>query len=142
MSREISLSALYGTVITENGRFTAEVIRLFQEITRNRRINTGTAQPFTIASGIVTIGTNYSYFSIDTQSAAASDDLDTISGGNEGDLIFIKAGSAARTVVLKDGTGNIITEGGVDLSIDSDEDLAMLHFNGTKWVAKLINVSA
>ena len=142
MSREISLSALYGTVITENGRFTAEVIRLFQEITRNRRINTGTAQPFTIASGIVTIGTNYSYFSIDTQSAAASDDLDTISGGNEGDLIFIKATNAARTVVLKDGTGNIKTEGGVDLSLDNSDDLAILHHDGTFWKAQILNISA
>lgn len=142
MSRNISLNAAVFNPLTSEGRFTPEMIRLFQEIVGNRRINTGVAQPITISGGIITLGANYSYFSVDTQAAAASDDLDTISNGNEGDLIFIKAANAARTVVLKDGTGNIKTNGGVDLSLDNSDDLVVLHFDATSWKADLWNVSA
>ena len=142
MSRLISINAAQHNPVTPEGKFTPEMIRLFQEIVSNRRINTGVAQPMTIASGVITLGANFSYFVVDTQAAAASDDLDTISNGNEGDLIFIKAANAARTVVLKDGSGNIKTNGGADLSLDNSDDLAVLHFDGTSWKADLWNVSA
>ena len=118
------------------------MIRFLQDIVSNRRISTGTAQPLTIASGVITLIVNFSYFSVDTQAADASDDLDTINGGEEGDLVFIKATNAARTIVLKDGTGNILTNGGGDLSLDNSDDLAVLHFDGTNWKADVWNVSA
>lgn len=142
MSRKSSINAAIYNPITPDGKFTPEMVRLLQDIVSNRRINTGVGQPITIASGVITIGANYSYFVIDTEAAAASDDLDTISGANEGDLIFIKAANAARTVVLKDGTGNIKTNGSADLSLDNSDDLAVLHFDGTSWKADLWNISA
>ncbi|MCI0406707.1 MAG: hypothetical protein L0209_11710 [candidate division Zixibacteria bacterium] len=108
----------------------------------DRELNTGTAQPRTISGGAIEKIGKFSYYSIDTEASAASDDLDTISGGNEGDLIFIKAANSARTVVLKNGTGNIKTEGSVNLSMDNTEDLAILHFDGTSWKAALWNIGA
>lgn len=145
MSRRDSIhAALQNPVIIEGkpGKFTPEMVRLLQDIVGKRRINTGFVQPLTISAGIVTIGPNFSYFSIDTEAAAASDNLDTISGANEGDLIFVKAANAARTVVVKDGTGNIKTSGGVDLSLDNSDDLVVLHFDGTSWKANLWDISA
>lgn len=137
-----ALNAIHNKPVNDDGYFTQEMRRLFQEIVNNRRINTGTAQPRTIAAGVITLVANFSYFNVDTEIAAASDDLDTINGGSEGDLIFIKAANAARTVVIKDGTGNIKTNGGVDLSLDNSDDLIVLHFDGVSWKADLWNVSA
>lgn len=123
-----------------NGHFSPEFIRLLNAIITDRKVNTGEAQPRTIASGAIMTLPGYSYYSVDTQSSSASDDLETISGGNEGDLIFIKAADDSRTVVIKDGTGNIKTNGSVDLSLDNTDDLAILHSDGTVWKCDLWNI--
>lgn len=130
------------TDIVNSVTLSPEFVRLLNEIISNRRISAGAAQPITIAAGAITLSQNFSYFVLDTESAAASDDLDTINGGNVGDIIFIEAANAARTVVIKDGTGNIKTNGSVDLSLDNSDDLAMLFYTGTSWKADIWNVSA
>lgn len=75
----------------------------------------------TIASGVITA--NYTNVRVDTQSAAATDDLDTIDTCTTGDIIYIRAANSARTVVIKDGTGNIQTDGSVDFSLDNANDI-------------------
>ncbi|MBX4215920.1 hypothetical protein KW797_03150 [Candidatus Parcubacteria bacterium] len=143
MSRKISIQRITAVrVVTPDGYFTAEAIRFFEDVISNRRINAGRKQPLAIAGGIVTIGINFSYLSIDTEGGAASDDLDTIAGGNEGDVLFVEAADSARTIVLKDGAGNIACAGGADISLGHADDLAMLLFDGTKWKASLWDISA
>lgn len=88
----------------------------------------------TIASGAVTITDNY--HTIDTESDAASDDLDTINGGVTGMLLTVVAANAARSVVLKDGTGNINagaagTPG--DITLDEVENAVTLVYTGSAW---------
>ena len=62
----------------------------------------------TIAAGVVTIVSTYStFYDIDTQSDDATDDLDTINGGEDGEIIIIRAEDAARTVVVKHDADNI-----------------------------------
>src|SRR4030042_462522 len=63
-----------------------------------------TATELTIADGAVT--KTRAYHSVDTEADAGSDELDTISGGAEGDVLFIRSESAARTVIVKHNTGN------------------------------------
>lgn len=63
------------------------------------------ASTLTIASGAITV--TGSHHLIDTESAAASDDLDTINGGRDGDILILQTVSSSRDVTLKDGTGNI-----------------------------------
>ena len=58
-----------------------------------------------------------SYHDVDTQAGAASDDLDTINGGNIGSFLVLRPENAARTVVLKDGTGNLVLAG--DFTMDT-----------------------
>lgn len=89
------------------------------------------ATELTIASGVITA--TQSLHSVDTESDAASDDLDTINGGSTVPFLFISPISDARSVVLKHGTGNIECPGGVDLTLAEDDDFAMLVWNGTKW---------
>lgn len=88
----------------------------------------------TISSGVITItGTNHT---VDTESDAASDDLDTINTGADGDILIIRAENAARTVVIKDGTGNIETADGSDITLDETEKVVTLEFDAalSKWL--------
>lgn len=82
----------------------------------------------TISSGAITVtGTHHT---IDTESDAASDDLDTINGGSDGMIIIIRAENTARTVVIKNGTGNIETPDDNDITLDTTEKEVMLKYDG------------
>jgi hypothetical protein len=61
----------------------------------------------------------------------ATDDLDTILGGIEGDLLLLRAANDARSIVIKDGTGNILMP--ADMTLDNTEDIELLYFDGTNW---------
>ena len=79
------------------------------------------ATELTIASGVITVTQNY--HKIDTESAAASDDLDTITAGTNvaaGHVLHLRVESAARTVVLKTGTGGSdnLDIGDSDITLD------------------------
>jgi len=80
----------------------------------------------TIAAGVVTI-TN-SIHAIDTEAAAATDDLDTISGGTTGQLLVLSADNSARDVVLKDGTGNLRLS--ADFTMTHIQDRIVLVYDG------------
>lgn len=90
----------------------------------------------TIATGAITVtGVKHT---IDTEADAASDDLDTINGGSDGQVLFIRANNDARTVVLKHNTGNIYCTGLADITLDNYSDTIALDYSGTlsKWVVR------
>jgi hypothetical protein len=85
----------------------------------------------TIASGVVTA--SQAYHTIDTEAAAASDNLDTINGAAAGLILVVRAANDARTVVAKDGTGNLRLAN--DFSMNSDTDaLTLFSPDGTIWI--------
>lgn len=88
------------------------------------------ASELTIASGVITV--TQTYHDVDTESDGASDDLDTINGGVAGQLLILRAEHTDRTVVLKNGTGNI--KSGADITLDSTDDTATLIYDGTNWL--------
>ncbi len=91
-----------------------------------------TEESLTIASGV--ISPTKSNVVLDTEGAAASDDLVTINNGAAGRMITLTIANAARTVVLKHATGNLRIPGGADLTISStDTKLQAIH-NGTNWI--------
>jgi len=73
------------------------------------------ATELTIAAGVITV--TQTYHSVDTAADAATDDLDTIAGVSEGQIVILVAEHTDRTVVLKNGTGNLIL--GTDISLDN-----------------------
>ncbi len=85
----------------------------------------------TIASGEITI--SQSLNTVDTEGDAASDDLETINGGTEGDILCLIAENDSRTVVIKHGTGNIYSNNAADFSLDSVLKIAVLIFDSTVW---------
>ena len=89
----------------------------------------GAASELTIADGVVT--KTQAHHHIDTASDGATDDLDTISGGAEGDVIIIRAEHTDRSIVVKDGTGNIDCD--ADITLDTTEKFVVLIYDGTNW---------
>jgi len=79
-----------------------------------------------IASGVATVTS--SYVEIDTEAAAATDDLDTINGGSDGDILIMKILTNSRVVTIKAGTGNIILAGAVDFVMNNVKDKIMLMY--------------
>lgn len=90
----------------------------------------------TIATGAVTI--TKSHHRIDTEGAASSDDLDTISGAESNQLLILRPVNGARTVVIKHNTGNIMCMGEADISLETQQDWVWLLYDpvATKWYAQ------
>lgn len=93
-------------------------------------INSEDAVTVYISGGIITASQNF--LSVDTEAAGASDDLATINGGVEGNMLTLKANNSARTVVVKDATGNLQTVG--DFSLTHVNDRIVLKKSGTNWI--------
>jgi hypothetical protein len=84
----------------------------------------------TIATGAITVLADWHW--VDTEGAAATDDLDTINGGYEGRRIVLYAANNARDVVVKDGTGNLRLAG--DFTLTHADDSIELIFRSSVWV--------
>lgn len=82
----------------------------------------------TIAAGEITL--TQSVHTVDTQSDAADDDLDTINFPSTLNLALLLAENSGRTVTLKHGTGNIATGDGSDVAIP-DNGFLVVYYDGT-----------
>jgi parallel beta-helix repeat protein len=71
---------------------------------------------------------------IDTEAAAAADDLDTLLAGFIGQTVILRSYNAGRVITVRDGTGNIQTAGGVARVLDNTRDMLTLVWDGTAWV--------
>ena len=120
-------------VSTDNFSTSKEAIKVNNTTGQARilRLATTPATTLTIASGVITM--TQTAHKVDTQAAAASDDLDTISGGVEGDIIILEPANDARTVVIT-VAGNIKTSTGASKSLDNYGDSFMARFDGTNWI--------
>ncbi len=85
----------------------------------------------TIASGAVTV--TAPMMVIDTEAGAATDDLDTISGGATGQVLIIQSANSARDVVVKHGTGNLFLTGRVDFTLTGTRDKLVLLYSAPEW---------
>ena len=117
----LSFEQYVRSALTQIERWSYAVSNVLSDVVRTE---------LTIASGIITVNRNY--HSVDTESNAASDDLDTINGGSDGMTLIIRADNSARTVVVKDGTGNI--QGPGDVTLDNAQDTCTLIYDATQAV--------
>lgn len=94
----------------------------------------GPAQAVTISGGVIDI-TSYpdkSLFTVDTEAAAATDDLDTITDSSpDGKIIILKGFDNTRDVTVKDGTGNIQIAG--DFTFSHNRDAIVLQKVTSGW---------
>lgn len=87
----------------------------------------------TIASGVITV--TGVYHTVDTEGDAATDDLVTINGGSDGQILILRTENDARNVVLK-STGNIDLVADVTLS-SADSPIELIYDGAlSKWLQR------
>ena len=109
--------------------------RLIKSLSAAGLLNPAASTLLTIASGSITATQNW--HRVDTEGAASSDNLDTITAGADGQLLILRTVADGRDVVIKHGTGNILAAGGADITLGLAGDLAILIYDGnlSKWLA-------
>jgi len=70
-----------------------------------KQINLTDPTELTINAGAITVTQGFHH--VDTEGDAVDDNLDTINGGTIGDELTLKATNTDRTIILRDGVGNI-----------------------------------
>ena len=90
------------------------------------------ATELTISTGDVAI--TQSYHRIDTQSDDATDNLDGMTGGNDGAILIIRPENDARTVVVRHNQNaanakNILLAGGSSATLDDIEDYVLFIYD-------------
>jgi len=88
-----------------------------------------TGPNLTIAGGVITV--THSFHRVDTEGAAAADDLDTIYGGVNGSLLILGQVAAAQDVTLTNNTDNLRLAG--DFTLDTISSKIMLVKSGANW---------
>lgn len=139
MSQQIgNISEEITNVITSAGLTPDATLTQLQEslgtvndLTVNGKLNTAPSTA-TISTGSIAYAR--AYMVIDTEAAAATDDLDTITGGTAGDVLRITSANNARDITITHLTGNIFLRDGADITLIRTEDSITLVFDGTQWV--------
>jgi hypothetical protein len=103
---------------------------IISAVRRNLRVSAETE--LTIATGAITA--TQSHHTIDTEADAASDTLETISGGVTGQLYLFGASNDARSVIVDCGTGNIECPGDEDFTLAEDDDYFVTIYDGANHV--------
>ncbi|MBA7684827.1 hypothetical protein ES703_93240 [subsurface metagenome] len=122
----------FGTYLDQAVKQASSVI--FGGAVINGKFTLGTPTELTIAGGAITV--TRSNHEVDTQGDAGTDNLDTINGFTDGMILVLKAKHPARTVVVRDGVGNIELEGGVNMELDNmAKKLYLFYDDGTvpRW---------
>lgn len=89
----------------------------------------GPGTTLTISSGTITV--TGSYHLVDTEGAAATDDLTTIEGGVAGQILYLRTANSGRDVTLKSGAGLLL---GSDVLLNGSGDVVQLiRINSTTW---------
>jgi hypothetical protein len=88
----------------------------------------GGASTLTIATDTVTLTNDRSSYLIDTEGAAATDNLSTINGGQDGQMVVLGTVSSARNVVVTN-SGNIVTSDGLSITLEYLTDRLFLIYN-------------
>jgi hypothetical protein len=105
----------------------------YSELKSDNRLILREAPTLTIsAGGAVTVGF-YSYYPIDTNGGAPTDDLDTINSGTVGQIIVLRAANSTRDVVVTEA-GNIrLSSAGSTFTLNNSQDRIVLQYDGTVW---------
>lgn len=92
----------------------------------------GSGGILTISGGAIT--KTAGFHTVDTEGAAATDDLDTINGGSIGHILYLQQENSSRDVTVKHGTGNIRLDGSADYSFGANQSVLVLVYDGANWI--------
>lgn len=90
----------------------------------------GEATIKTLSGGIIDVTGKTGLITVDTEASAATDDLNTITGGVGNQKIMLRTSNNSRDVVVKDGAGNIIMGNtGADVTLDTRTRVVTLIYS-------------
>jgi hypothetical protein len=93
-----------------------------------------TSRSATIASGVVALpASGATLFVVDTEGAAATDNLDSITGGTANDILFLKTANSGRdvTIVHAVATDKFILSGGVNFTLTTiSSTICFIYYAG------------
>ena len=92
-------------------------------------LSLGTPTTLTIAAGAVTI--TKSFHLIDSPTTGTTN-LTNINGGQQGNLLVLRPFNDAKTISLRDATGNLRLAGNCNL--DQSLDTITLLYDGSVWI--------
>ena len=101
------------------------------------QLSVGAPVAVTLSGGILAKTT--SFHTMSSEVAANPDQLDSITGGVAGDILFLQDGANDEDITIKDTGGNIRCGGG-DITLLNTDSMAVFIFSGIVW--KLIGFSA
>jgi hypothetical protein len=82
-----------------------------------------------LGGALASVNNRRSRLRLNAEGGVATDDLDTINGLLDGDVLIVSPNSDSQTIIAKDGTGNLRLAG--DFTMDSITDRLMLISDGT-----------
>jgi hypothetical protein len=94
-------------------------------------ILTSSPSTLVIASGVITVTS--SYHRVDTEGATSTDNLDTINGGVEGQLLILRTVDSARDVILQDNSASLFLAGNCTLTTVS-ATITLLCVAANTWI--------
>lgn len=99
------------------------------------QLSFGTVEAKTIAAGQITAITK-TRISGDTEGSAVYDELDTITGGVDGDILILRSTSTARFVLVRHNVGNIRLANGTHILLTTPALEIILIYDGVNsvWV--------
>ena len=134
-------SRLWSSIMNTDGNMTVEKTLSSQDIINKNTLRTksitldkliipqNTTQ-LLITDGIITVTDTFPSVRVQTGS---SDDLETINGGVDGQILFIKPYDN-NDIVLKNDVDNILCNGGSDVTLNTSRDIAMLIYQSDTWI--------
>lgn len=108
--------------------------RLTRSLSAVGNLNFAAATLLTIASGSITATQNF--HRVDTESSASTDNLDTITAGTEGQVLFLRQNNSARDIVIRHAQGNIVCAGGANVTLSTTADMVILVYDDVidNWI--------
>lgn len=114
---------VYSTLNTVAGRFIAKAKKTLvistpiEDVVDSSAILIPRVSTVFIVSGLITLDPLAAYAAVDTEGAAATDDITDIAGLTEDGIYYLRAASSGRTLVFKNGVGNVFTNTGLDIEL-------------------------
>jgi len=125
----VSGSALSYFVTIEAGSLQCRIDNVFGISTEYTA--TSDRETLTIASGV--IAAIFESHLVDTEASAATDDIDTINGGIQDQVVRFRSVNSGRDPTFKNGTGNIVCGADRTLSNIADEIAFRYDATAAKW---------
>lgn len=87
-----------------------------------------------VSGGVISVLPSYKFANVDTEGAAATDNLNGINGGTPGQVLVLQStNTVTRDVTVKHGINNIELSGGADFTLADTQDTITLVYNGSNW---------